>query len=150
MAPLWPHLLTYAMSFLMLGIFWVGQQTQLNYFTQSNRKLTWIHIVFLLVISLMPFSTALLATFITYRLAVVAYWLNIFLPGIMLFISVRYAWKAGLVKDDTPLETSSALERRIVNSQILYAFSALLCIFNTYWSIGCIILVQLVNFVIRW
>src|SRR5438270_418848 len=42
--PLWsdlltlaPSLLTYIMSFVMLGIFWVGQQTQLNHFTSSNR-----------------------------------------------------------------------------------------------------------------
>ena len=28
--PLGPHLLTYLMSFLTLGIFWAGQQTQLN------------------------------------------------------------------------------------------------------------------------
>jgi hypothetical protein len=28
-------------------------------------------------------------------------------------------------------------------AQSLYAFGALLCIFNTYWSIGFIVLVQL-------
>ena len=43
-----PHLLTYLMSFLTLGIFWVGQQTQLNQFRRSDPDLTWIHLVFLL------------------------------------------------------------------------------------------------------
>jgi hypothetical protein len=33
-----PRLLTYLMSFLTLGIFWAGQQTQLNYF-KNNRFL---------------------------------------------------------------------------------------------------------------
>ena len=32
-----PNILPYFMSFLTLGIFWVGQQTQLNNFTRSNR-----------------------------------------------------------------------------------------------------------------
>src|SRR4051812_8762298 len=41
-----PKLLTYFMSFMTLGIFWVGQQTQLNNFTHSNRHLTWIHLAF--------------------------------------------------------------------------------------------------------
>jgi uncharacterized membrane protein len=59
-----PNLLAYFMSFLTLGIFWVGQQTQLNYFKQSNRHLTWIHLVFLLAVTLTPFSTGLLAAFI--------------------------------------------------------------------------------------
>lgn len=60
-----PHLLTYLVSFLTLGIFWVGQQTQLNQFRRSDRDLTWIHLAFLCCISLMPFSTMLLADYIT-------------------------------------------------------------------------------------
>jgi hypothetical protein len=36
-----------------------------------------------------------------------------------------------------------AICRRIVIAQLLYAFGALLSIFNTYWSIGFIVLVQL-------
>jgi uncharacterized membrane protein len=52
-----PRLLTYFMSFLTLGIFWVGQQTQLNHFARSDRHLTWIHLAFLLAVSLTPFST---------------------------------------------------------------------------------------------
>ena len=29
------------------GIFWVGQQTQLNHLTRSDRSLSWMHILFL-------------------------------------------------------------------------------------------------------
>ena len=43
-----PRLLTYFLSFLTLGIFWVGQQTQLNQLARSNRDLTWIQLGFLL------------------------------------------------------------------------------------------------------
>src|SRR5215471_10309466 len=45
-----PNLLPYLMSFLTLGIIWAGQQTQLNYFKQSNLHLTWIHLAFLLAV----------------------------------------------------------------------------------------------------
>lgn len=145
-----PSLLTYIMSFAMLGIFWVGQQTQLNHFTRSNRSLTWIHLIFLLTISLMPFSTALLANNITIRIALVVYWLNIFLPGAALFGSLRYAWRAKLVKDEMTAEVRTTHERRIAISQVLYAIAALLCVINTYWSIAFIILVQIANFTIRW
>jgi len=95
----------------------------------------------------MPFSTALLASFITYRLALVVYWLNILLLGAVLFVSWRYAKHAGLLKDETTVEMSSATERRIVIAQTLYAFGALLCVVNTYVSIVFIVLVQL-NYVI--
>ena len=142
-----PRFIPYFMSFLTLGIFWVGQQTQLNRFARSDRNLAWIHLGFLLAVSLMPFSTALLAEFITFRLALVVYWLNVLLLGVVLFGSWRYAWRAGLVKDDTTVEMSSAVERRIVIAQALYGLGALLCVVSTYVSIAFIVLVQL-NYVI--
>src|SRR6266496_1639475 len=97
--PLAPRLVAYGLSFMTLGIFWVGQQTQLSSFAHSDRTLTWIHIGFLLAVSLLPFSTGLLAEFFTFRSAVVIYWLNLLLLGLMLWWSIRYAWRVGLLKD---------------------------------------------------
>src|SRR3954464_6306681 len=69
-----PRLLTYFLSFLTLGIFWGGQQTQLNLFATADRDLTWLQLAFLATVALMPFSTSLLAEFITFRLALLLYW----------------------------------------------------------------------------
>jgi uncharacterized membrane protein len=142
-----PSLLTYFMSFLTLGIFWVGQQTQLNNFVRGDRDLAWVHLVFLLAVTLTPFSTALLAGFITFRIALILYWFNIFLLGATLFAGWQYATHAGLVKDDLTGEMRSAISRRIIIAQALYAFGALLCIINTTVSIVFIVIVQL-NYVI--
>lgn len=138
-----PHLLTYLVSFLTLGIFWVGQQTQLNQFRRSDRDLTWIHLAFLCCISLMPFSTMLLADYITYRLAVAVYWLNIALLGMLMFASARYARRAGLLKEDVTAGIIAVSERRIFAYQALYASGLLLSVFSTYLSIGFIFVVQL-------
>src|SRR5438105_9603254 len=86
-----PRLVTYFLSFLTLGIFWNGQQTQLNLFGSADRDLTWLQLAFLATVALMPFSTSLLAEFITYRLALVAYWANIFLLGVFMYIAWIYA-----------------------------------------------------------
>jgi uncharacterized membrane protein len=137
-----PRMLVYLMSFMTLGIFWIGQQTQFNQLSQSDRHLTWIHITFLALVSVMPFSTSLLAEFIEFRLALLLYWANILLLGAILYVSWRYAARSGLVQADSD-ELRCAIERRILIAQSLYAFGALLCIFNTYWSIGFIVLVQL-------
>lgn len=138
-----PRLVMYLMSFLMLGIIWVGQQTQLNHLARSDRHLTWIHLAFLFVVTLMPFSTMLLASYPHYRLALIVYWLNIFLLGLVLYCSWGYATRSHMLKDDMPEEVPAAVCRRIQIAQLLYAVGALLCIFNTYWSIGFIVLVQL-------
>jgi len=143
LAELSPRLIVYLMSFLTLGIFWVGQQTQLQELQRSDRHLTWIHLAFLFAITLMPFSTTLMAGFIVYRPALLMYWANILLLGVIVFASWRYAKHAGLVKADTLEGTGRSLERRVVIAQALYAFGALLCVVNTYWSIAFIVLVQL-------
>jgi uncharacterized membrane protein len=59
------------------------------------------------------------------------YWLNVLLLGAVLFGSWRYALRAGLVKDDTTVDMRSAVERRIVIAQALYALGALLCVVKT-------------------
>ena len=138
-----PRLVMYLMSFLTLGIFWNGQQTQLNYFARGNRDIAWIHIAFLASITFMPFSTQLLAEFITYRTALLVYWFNIFIAGLVLYISWRYATRNDLLKDDVPLEIRRAIRRRVVFAQGLYALGAALCVIGTYWSIGFIFLIQL-------
>jgi uncharacterized membrane protein len=137
-----PRLLIFLMSVMTLGIFWVGQQTQLNQFARSDRNLAWIHIAFLCAVCLVPFSTSLLAEFIHYRMALLVYWFNILLLGLTLFWSWSYATRARLLADDLPGEIHPAVIRRIVIAQSLYACGAALCFINTYYSIAAIVLVQ--------
>ena len=147
LAALSPQLISYLMSFLTLGIFWNGQQTQLNSFSQSDRRLSWIHITFLFAVSIMPFSTRLLAEFIEYRSALLFYWANVLLLGVNLYFSWQHAKRAGLLKEEVTFPVQCAVERRIIVGQALYAVGAALCFFNVYLSIGFIVLVQ-VNFAI--
>jgi uncharacterized membrane protein len=138
-----PHLLVYLMSFLTLGIFWVGQQTQLNHFARADRDLAWIHLGFLFAVVMMPFSTALMAAFIAFRLAMAEYWLNVALLGAALFASWRYAGARGLLKGDVSAEICRAIGMRIIVAQALYVVGALLSLEDTRWSIGFIVVLQL-------
>jgi uncharacterized membrane protein len=138
-----PRLLPYLMSFLTLGIFWVGQQAQLESFTRSTRALTWIHLTFLLAVTLLPFSTGVLAEDTTYRLSIGVYWVNLFALGAVLFISLEYADRAGLLSNETTEDMRAALKRRIVVYQGLYMVAALTCLINTYLAIGLLVVLQL-------
>ena len=150
---LYPRAITYLMSFLTLGIFWVGQQTQLNHLAKGDRNLAWLHLAFLAIVAVMPFSTEFLASFIGFRTALVVYWLNILLLGAALLAAWRYARKAGLTGDDVTPALSRAVYARILKAQTLYAIGAGLCLISTTWSIAFIVLVQL-NYVaaprVRW
>jgi uncharacterized membrane protein len=142
-----PQLITYVMSFLTLGIFWVGQQTQLNRFGRGDRNLAWIQLGFLLAVTILPFSTALLSAYLTFRFALIVYWFNIFLIGAAVLASIRYAICAKLITGDDPGRFAYLVQRRIIVAQALYFAGMLLCFINTYVSIAFIVLVQL-NFAI--
>jgi uncharacterized membrane protein len=145
-----PELLIYLMSFLTLGIFWVGQQSQLNHLRRCDVRLTWIHLAFLFAVTLMPFSTKLLAAYAAYRTALFEYWGNILVFGAALYASWGYATRGGLLKKDISPEVPAAVCRRIVIGQACYAFGALLCFFSTYLSMLFIVSVQLFYILSPW
>jgi uncharacterized membrane protein len=139
-----PRFVTYLLSFLTLGIFWNGQQTQLSYIDKGNRDLAWLELLFLAVIALFPFTTSLLAENIDLKLALGLYWLNIFLSGVVLFLVWTYVERAELVRDGTGPEVGRLIRRRIGVAQVLYGVGLVLGLaIGTIPAIAWIVLVQL-------
>lgn len=143
--PMLPRLLIYLMSFMTLGIFWMGHTTQFGFIHKSDRNLNWISLFFLMMVCLLPFTTALLSEYTGFKIAIWAYWGNILLCGLTLLAHWRYAVKRNFVT--LPYEEkqaiSKAMHRRIVIAQLLYFIGALLSFISIQMSIGFIILVQL-------
>jgi uncharacterized membrane protein len=137
------RLMPWLLSLLTLGIFWVAQQTQLSQLERSNRDLTWLHFVFLAVVTVLPFSTRLLADFFAYRTAFLIYWANILLLGVTVYAAWAYAEWAKLIREGAHGEISRAMRRRIVIAQSLYAVGAVVGLVNVTLGIVLIILIQL-------
>lgn len=139
-----PSFAAYLLSFTMLGTFWLAQHTLLNILGSCDRTLTWINLGFLFVVSLLPFSAALLAHYLHLRLAVGVYWLNILLLGAGLEWSARYGRQA-LVPGDARQARSrlTTFRRRILLAQSLYGLAALLCLLSTQSSVIALAVVQL-------
>jgi uncharacterized membrane protein len=143
-----PRFLTYLLSFMTLGIFWNGQQTQLSYLTRGNRDLSWLSLLFLAIVALFPFTTSLLAEFFQLRLALALYWVDILLCGFALLAIWTYVERAGLLRDDVGPEVGRAIRRRILIAQALYGTGmAVGLVFGTLPAVVFIVLVQL-NFAI--
>ena len=136
---------SYFLSFLTLGIFWIGHSSQHDYIDKSDRILSWISLFFLMFVSLLPFTTAFLSEYITFKLSIGLYWLNLFALGFMLWLHWVYAERHEYLS--LPIEqqvtVSSVIKWRIISAQTLYAIGALLCFINTYLSITIIVLIQL-------
>jgi len=54
----WPVLLSYALSFLMVAIYWVNHHALLHHARHASTTVLWCNIVLLFCLSLVPFATA--------------------------------------------------------------------------------------------
>lgn len=140
-----PKLLTYFLSFITMGIYWLAQSTQFHYIEKSDRNLNWINLFFLLVISIMPFTTAFLSEYIQFKFSIFLYWLNLSLLGQILGINWYYAkqHKYITISGDEEKTVTKNIKGRIIESQVLYTIAALFCLINAYISIGLLVVIQL-------
>jgi uncharacterized membrane protein len=111
---------------------------------RCDRTLTWIQLGFLFVVTLLPFSAALLARYDYLRVAVAVYWLNLLLLGAALEWSSRYG-RGALLPDDggQAAERLAVFRHRILVAQALYAVAAAVCLISTQASIIALTVVQL-------
>lgn len=81
---LWPSFLAYAVSVGLVGIYWSAHRSQFRIIRRTDHALNWLHLLFLAVVSLLPFSTRLLAGYHTEPLALGLYGLNLCAIGLSL------------------------------------------------------------------
>lgn len=100
---LWPNFLGYGISFVLLGIYWVGHRNQYNYIRHADQNLHWLNILFFAFAALVPFSTGLVSRYPGQQLAISIYGLNLILIGVSLYFHWRYATHhRQLVDEDIP------------------------------------------------
>src|SRR5207248_6348314 len=97
---LWPKFLTYAVSFLSLGVYWIGHHNMYHAIRRADRVLLWLNILFFMFVSFLPFSTSVLNAFRQSQVAPVFFGTNIILIGWLLFLQWAYAGsQAGMIAD---------------------------------------------------
>jgi uncharacterized membrane protein len=90
-----PHVLVYVISFVNLGVLWVGQHNQYHFIARVDRWFLWINIAYLLLVSFMPLSTALLGHYPLSRLALLVYGANLLAATLVLALHWHYAVRGG-------------------------------------------------------
>ena len=110
---LWPKLLIYMLSFVILGTGWVNHHVMFYYITRSDGKLAWMNIILLMFVALIPFSTSLLGEYIHSQVAVAVYGINLLLiiTGALL-MWIYITGKPTLA--DRAIDAEVAIRRRIM------------------------------------
>jgi uncharacterized membrane protein len=81
---LWPKLLSYALSFVIVGIYWVAHHNTFHYIQHSDRNLLWLNILLMMCIVFIPFPTALLGEYPEQRVSVIIYAGTLVITGLVL------------------------------------------------------------------
>jgi uncharacterized membrane protein len=63
----------YVMSFMLVGIYWLGHHGLFHHIRRGNLTLVWLNLVFLMCVAFVPFPTALLVEYPKDRMAAVVY-----------------------------------------------------------------------------
>jgi len=85
-----PALGTYALSVVIVGLYWVSHHLAAQQFKAVDTRVMWLNIVFILFTGLVPFSTRVLGEFPFTRWAIVTYGANVLVMNLAGWLMIRY------------------------------------------------------------
>src|SRR5215831_6863736 len=126
-----PHILSFALSFAIVSIYWVAHHHLFVLLTRSDRMLLWINSVFLFWLATIPFTTGLLGEYPLQRAAVVCYGAVMTLAGVSFTVMRYHAFYAGklTIPGLDPHLMRGAMTRSILNP-VLHLIAVLLAWVN--------------------
>jgi uncharacterized membrane protein len=92
----WPRVLSYAVSFAVIGLYWIGHHRFFGHIRRFDHRLILLNLAFLGLIAFLPFPTAVLGRYGGHRSAVVLYAGSLALAGVASTALWLYAWQARL------------------------------------------------------
>ena len=139
---LWPKFFSYALSFMVIGTYWMAHHGTFRYFSSYDRMLMLLNLLFLLSISFVPFPTALLGEYGEQQFAVALYALSLAVPRLLLALVSWYATKRNLLIESLDPRIS---RYHLVRSLAIAALF-LLSIVVSFFSVSAAILSWLLMF----
>jgi len=120
----WPSLLSYILSFVIVGIYWIAHHNMFHYIKRSNRPFLWINILLLMCVAFIPFPAGLLGQYPTQPISVIIYASSLILTNLMLSLLWWYATSNHrLVDQDIDPHFVRTVNRRNMTAPVVYLVS---------------------------
>jgi len=109
------------LSFIILGIYWVGHNNVFQHVLRHDRLMLWLNILFLLIVALIPFPVNLLIHYGEAQISVILYALNLAVGGILLDLIWAYAtYNRHLMCDTVMPKLIHSFHVRILTGPMIY------------------------------
>lgn len=95
-----PAFFSFFLSFLYCGLLWVQHHLAMHFVRHMKAGVVWLNLLFLMSISILPFSCALLGHFITNMAAKEIYFGNLFVAALTMALQWSLARRKKLVNEE--------------------------------------------------
>jgi uncharacterized membrane protein len=130
---LWPRYLAYALSFVVIARFWVTHHVAFRLIDHYDTALVWLNLLLLMLVSFLPFPTAVLGAHNGVAAAAVLYVAAVVLAGAA---SAAYWWYAsgrgGLLRPDVEPARVRAIRARGLSAPVFFALTVPIAVFAPY------------------
>lgn len=153
-AHLWGHLLAiertfnvYLVSFVVLGMYWIAHNLQFHYVKHVDRGMIWINLLFMLLVTLVPFTTNVMIFYEDLVLPIVLYGANQFLLAFSLILNINYLARHPALADTTLTpEAAAFIHRRLVLFSLIPIVATLAAFVHTRLGLSVYFLMLVAHF----
>src|SRR5919199_1494451 len=124
-----PEFEIYAISFFVIGVYWIAYHQIFNQIVNSDSVVTWLTLVFLFFITLIPFATNMQIGF-GYRILFILYALVLAIAGALLTITWLHATKNKLIDKDLTQREIQSISVEAILPAVVYFLSILVSFVN--------------------
>ena len=137
----------YFISFIVLGMFWVGHHAHFHFIRYVDHRILWLNLIFLFGITAVPFATDLLGNFHELRLPYAIYGMTIIALDGLLILQILYLRRRPELAEP---ELTAGIARHVIVRTALFAavplLSLVLAFYNSRWAIYSYFLLVVVHF----
>nr|HEV7953623.1 TMEM175 family protein [Candidatus Acidoferrales bacterium] len=85
-----PEFYSYAVSFILVGIYWVAHHNMYHLVKRSTRLLLWMNLLFLMFVGFVPYSVALVGRYADFQRVMIIYGVHLMIISGLLFLQWWY------------------------------------------------------------
>jgi uncharacterized membrane protein len=130
-----PHVVTFAFSFLVIGVFWVAHHRIFSFIKVLDSRLLWLNILYLLFIAIIPLPAAILSENPFLPTSILLYTITLFVIAMMHFVLLEYANRnSTLTHDALTSDIHQSAQRNALVGPVCYVAAAVCSFFYVYAS----------------
>jgi uncharacterized membrane protein len=130
-----PHVVTFAFSFLVIGVFWVAHHRIFSFVSVLDSTLLWLNILYLMFIAVIPLPSAVLSENPFLPSAILLYTIILLIIALMHFVLLEYILRNDHLKHEALTEdVYRSAQKTAIVGPVCYIIAAAASFFNVYIS----------------